>query len=284
MESSEKPSIGFVGQGYIGKNYADDFERRGFSVIRYSLEEPYRNNRERLREAEIVFVAVPTPTTPEGFNDSIVREAVGFAPQGAIVVIKSTILPGTTKSIQEQYPEHLLFYSPEFLSETTAEKDAANPFSNIVGTALHTEEHHAAAKRILSILPKAPYTLVCDSTEAEIIKYSHNGNGYSQIVFFNMMHDLATSLGVKWELIEHALRADPMISNWYLRPVHKSGRGAGGNCFVKDIAALRAHYDKTVSDEHGVNVFRALEKKNIELLKNSGKDLHIVQSVYGDLT
>ena len=62
MNTKEK--IGFIGQGFIGKNYADDFERRGFEVIRYALEEPYRANKEKIRECDIVFIAVPTPTTP----------------------------------------------------------------------------------------------------------------------------------------------------------------------------------------------------------------------------
>lgn len=53
--------IGFVGQGWIGKNYADDFEERGFSVIRYSLEEPYVANKERIKDCDMVFIAVPTP-------------------------------------------------------------------------------------------------------------------------------------------------------------------------------------------------------------------------------
>ncbi len=60
-------TIGFIGQGFIGKSYADDLERRGKKVVRYSLEEPYIKNKDRIRDCDIVFIAVPTPTTPEGF-------------------------------------------------------------------------------------------------------------------------------------------------------------------------------------------------------------------------
>ena len=45
-----KLCVGFIGQGYIGKNYADDFERRGYEVVRYSLEEPHLNNKEKIKE------------------------------------------------------------------------------------------------------------------------------------------------------------------------------------------------------------------------------------------
>ena len=66
-----KIKIGFIGQGYVGKNYADDFERRGYKVVRYALEEPYRKNKEQIRDCDLVFIAVPTPTTPKGFDESI---------------------------------------------------------------------------------------------------------------------------------------------------------------------------------------------------------------------
>ena len=70
--SNTKPLIGFIGQGFIGKNYADDFEQRNYKVVRYALEGTYAGNKDRIKECDIVFIAVPTPTTPEGFDLSIV--------------------------------------------------------------------------------------------------------------------------------------------------------------------------------------------------------------------
>ncbi len=116
----EKPTIGFIGQGFIGKSYADDFERRGYAVTRYALEEPFVHNKDKIAECDIVFIAVPTPTTPSGYDDSIVRSAAGLAKPGATVVIKSTMLPGVTESIQKQYPDRAVMHSPEFLRVTTA--------------------------------------------------------------------------------------------------------------------------------------------------------------------
>lgn len=277
-----KPLIGFIGQGFIGKNYADDFEHRGYSVVRYALEKPYQENKEKIKNCDLVFIAVPTPTTPKGFDDSIVRKAIALVGKGKIVIIKSTILPGSTKSFRKQYPDRIIFYSPEFLSEATAAQDASNPFSNILGMSTDNEAHRRAAKHIHTLLPKAPFILTCDSTEAEIIKYAHNGSGYTQIIFFNLMYDLAEALGGNWNSIQSALLADPLISSRYAKPIHKSGRGAGGHCFIKDFAALRGLHKKHLpKDRHGHAVFKAAEHKNKHLLLTTKKDLDLLTGVYG---
>lgn len=280
---STKSLIGFIGQGFIGKNYADDFEQRGYSTVRYALEEPYRENKDKIQDCDIVFIAVPTPTTPEGFDDSIVREAIGLTGEGKIVVVKSTIVPGTTKTFQTQYPDRVVFYSPEFLSEATAAQDAANPFSNILGYAVNDEAHRVAAEQVHAILPQASFSLTCDSTEAELIKYAHNANGFVQVVLWNMFYDLAAKSGSDWEVVRKALVADPYVSDKYLSPVHKTGRGAGGHCFIKDFAALRDLYEKKVGDSAGIAALAGFENKNISLLKESGKDLDLLKGVYGDI-
>lgn len=281
MRMNGSPRIGCIGQGFVGKSYADDFERRGYEVVRYALEEPHRANKGSIKECDIVFIAVPTPTTPAGFDDSIVREAIGLVGPSKIAVIKSTVVPGTTVSLQEQHPDRILLYSPEFLLEVSAAHDAAHPFSNIVGTGADSPSHLRAAERVHAVLPAAPFARTMSSTEAEIVKYAHNGSGYTQIIFFNLMYDLARKLGYDWDRIGEALKADPLISNTYSNPVHKGGRGAGGHCFIKDFAALRNLYDRTAHDPEGSGVFAALEAKNRALLTESGKDLHLLAGVYG---
>ncbi len=282
--AAKKPRIGFIGQGFIGKSYADEFERRGFThTTRYALEEPYRQNRDKIRECDITFIAVPTPTTPEGFDASIVENSLALIGKGKIAVVKSTILPGTTARFQEKYPDIIVLYSPEFLSVATAAYDAAHPFSNIVGMTRDTPEQMIAAEAVLSILPESGFAQVCMSTEAEIIKYTHNSSAYTQIILFNLMYDLAAKLGMGWDNIRDAVEADPFISRRYARPVHKSGRGAGGFCFIKDVAALRREYEKVLADDKkGSAFFRAMEAKNIELLENSQKDLDLLAGVYGE--
>lgn len=278
-----KPLIGFIGQGWIGKNYANDFEKRGFATVRYALEPEYAGNKDKIKECSIVFIAVPTPTTPKGFDYSIVESALPLVGERKIGVLKSTILPGTTAQLQKKFPGIILLYSPEFLSEATAAHDAANPFSNLIGLSAETLAHRAAAKQVLDVLAPAPFVQLCTSTEAEIIKYSHNLNGYFQIMLANVLYDAAVALGAGWEPVREALDHDPYVANRYGKPVHKSGRGAGGGCFIKDFAAFRELYAKTVlGDAKGLAMLSALEQKNIELLKTSGKDLNLLRGVYGD--
>ena len=80
--------IGFIGQGWIGRHYADEFESRLYSTVRYSLEEPYIANKDLIKNCEVVFIAVPTPTTEEGFDESIVRDALTLVGEGKTAVIK----------------------------------------------------------------------------------------------------------------------------------------------------------------------------------------------------
>ena len=276
--SENKPLIGFIGQGWIGKNYANDFEAR-----RYALEEPYKANKDHIKDCDIVFIAVPTPSTPSGFDASIVESAFPLIGKGKIAVVKSTILPGTTTRFQEQNPDIVILYAPEFLSEATAAHDAAHPFSNIMGLSTDDVLHRDAANRVLSVLPDAPFTHICSSTEAELVKYSHNMSGYVQIVLFNILYDLAQKTGADWDNVQKALAADPYISNRYAKPVHKTGRGAGGGCFIKDMAALRMLAEQIApEDKKAIAALKAFECKNIDLLTSSGKDLGLLKGVYGD--
>src|SRR3989344_779191 len=253
-----KIKIGFIGQGYVGKNYADDFEARGYHVVRYAKEKPYYKNKDAIKGCDVVFVAVPTPTTPKGYDSSIIRKILPLVGVGKVAVLKS----------------------PEFLSESTARHDASYPFVNIVGITKETSEYKKAAKLVHSILPKAPKHFTVKSIEAEIIKYVHNCSGYTQIIFFNLMYSLSQKMGANWKNIEEAIKVDPFIPTRYASPIHKSGRGAGGHCFIKDFAALREIYRKMVADSSGVSVLKSVEKKNIELLRSSGKDVEILESVY----
>jgi UDPglucose 6-dehydrogenase len=274
--------IGFIGQGWIGKNYADNFEQRGYDVVRYGLEEPYANNGDKIKECDIVFIAVPTPTTPRGFDGSILRNAVKLAGEGKIAVIKSTILPGTTESIQEENPKIFVLHSPEFLTESTAAYDAANPNRNIIGIPKDISEFKQKAGEVMKVLPYAPYQLICSAKEAELIKYGGNCWFYFKVIYINMLYDLAQKFGCSYEAIRDGMAADPRVGRTHLDPVHKSGRGAGGHCFIKDFAAFSQIYDEMVGDELGRQVLESLKNKNINLLASSGKDLDLLAGVYGD--
>jgi UDPglucose 6-dehydrogenase len=285
-----KPTIGFIGQGWLGKNYADDFERRGFSVVRFAKEPEYAGNAEKIKDCDIVFVAVPTPTTQAGFDGSIIPKVLPLVGEGKIAVIRSTLKPGFTKELHAKFPALYVFHAPEFLAEKTAAEDAANPKRNIVGIPEETPEYREKAKLVLSVLPKAPYELVTGSTEAELIKYAGNAFLMWKVIFGNIIYDVAQKLGAEYEDVRIALGADPRIGESHLKVIDESGhpgsvkgRGAGGHCFIKDFASLSQLYHELMGEGEGAALLKAFELENIKLLKDSGKDLDLLKGVYGDL-
>lgn len=277
--------IGFIGQGWIGKNYADNFEARGYDVVRYSLEDAYVNNREHIKECGVVFIAVPTPTVRGGkFETKVIEKVLPLVGKGKIAVLKSTILPGTTEKLQKKFPNILVLHSPEFLTEATAARDAALPDRNIVGMPIDNEKYREAAREVVSVLAPAPYTAITGAREAELIKYGGNNWFYFKVIFINILYDLCQKVGADYASVRDGMAADPRIGRTHLDPVHKSGRGAGGHCFIKDFAAMRAMYEKEFpADKKGIEVLRTMEAKNIELLKDSSKDLDLLYGVYGKI-
>ena len=204
MNDTKKPLTGFIGQGWIGKNYADDFEHRGYDIVRYALEAPYNANKEKIAQCDIVLIAVPTPTTEKGFDDSIVRAVLPLVGTGKIAVIKSTLLPGTTEALQQAFPDRIILHSPEFLREAHAVEDAAHPDRNLIGIPKDTVEYRAAADAVLAVLPSAPFNKVMSAKAAELTKYAGNVFLSVKVVYANMLYDLATSMGLDYGEVKDA--------------------------------------------------------------------------------
>jgi len=278
-----KVKIGFIGQGWIGKNYADHYEDRGFVVVRYSLDQEYIGNKDRIAECDYVFIAVPTPTTTKGFDDSIVRDAVSVVGDGKVAIIKSTIPPGTTRKLCAQYPNKFIVHSPEFLRESSVRYDVDHPDRVIVGIPEDTKEYKKIAEEIIRLHPKAGYVKIAPVEEAEFLKYTHNTLGYATIVFANILYDLSQVYGIEWQTVKDFILNNPWFPEKYIDPVHKSGRGAGGNCFIKDFAAFHEMYARELKgDTVGIELLEAFVRKNKDLLCASGKDINILRGVYGD--
>ena len=283
--------IGFIGQGWIGRHYADDFEARLYDVVRYSLEEPYIHNKESIALCDIVFIAVPTPTTPEGFSYAAVEDALTLIRAGATAVIKSTLSPGTTEALQEKFPELFVFHSPEFLREAQAAYDAAHPDRNLIGIPKDTPEYHERAQMVLRVLPEAPYNQVMSAKAAELVKYAGNCFLMTKVLFMNILYDMTIESGQSWEDVRGALIHDPRIGESHTQPVHASGhiadkdtkvhRGAGGHCFIKDFEAFRQYYKTLMGEDAGFALLSAEVAFNNHLLRASGKDLDLLAGVYG---
>lgn len=281
----KKPRIGFIGQGFIGKSYADDFEARGYTIVRYSHNK-FPKNRELIRECDIVFIAVPTPSTPKGFDYSIVESVLKLVGKGKTAVIKSTVLPGTTRTLQKKFPSISVMHSPEFLVLKTAAYDAKHPNRNIVGFVRPKDA--IKAKKVLKTLPRAPYSLICTAEDAELVKYAGNFFLYMKVLYANLVYEVARAVGTNYDLVREAVAADPRIGPSHLEVLHdsghtgaKRGRGAGGVCFIKDVSALREIYSRKVKDKPGLMLLTALIEKNLDLLVKSGKDLELIEGVHG---
>lgn len=277
--------VGFIGQGWIGKNYADDFESRGIDVVRYDLDE-HHLNLPLLKECRIVFVAVPTPTTPEGFNDKILIEAIKEATSPEqVIVIKSTVKVGTTEKIQRMLPDRYFIHSPEFLTEATAQADAANPERNLLG---YTKQSKRFCPLVRSVLPNAVYTKFVPVEHAELVKYMGNCWFFFKIMAMNCFYDIAQEKGLEFNILKEMLSCDSRIGRSHINPVHQGGRGAGGDCFPKDFAVLKAMYSEATLKSgnermfSGLRMLEEMEKFNVKLLAETGKSQNIIKEIYGD--
>lgn len=268
---------------------ADDFVERGFTVVRYALEEPYVANQAAIAECDIVFIAVPTPTTPDGFDARALEAVLPLVGEGNIAVIKSTVFPGTTRRLQAAFPHITIMHSPEFLREKHAAADTRQPERTIIGLVEAGAAGYERARSVEAVLPTSPYSAICSAEESELIKYGGNTFLALKVIYMNLIYDLAQAMGADYNVVAAAIGADPRIGSSHMQVIDSSGhpgavagRGAGGHCFPKDLAALREAYEQLVTDSAtGGALFRAMESKNNELLRASGKDTDLLDGIYG---
>ncbi len=271
--------ISFIGKGYVGKNYADDFEERGFNIIRYDIEK-YKNNKNKIKKCDFVFIAVPTPTNKNGFDSNILESVLPLIGENKTAIIKSTIEIGTTRKLQNKNPKINLLHSPEFLTEKTAQKDAKNPQKNILGLLdLNNKKLYKKGEEILAILPNSPYNKILLAEEAELIKYGNNSFLYFKIIFFNILYDLAQKHNLNYENIKNAIIKDPRIGSSHTNIKDSGGRGAGGHCFLKDFEIF-INMLKDLNLKHQIKTCEELRNLNLRYLKDSQKDLELLKDIY----
>ena len=153
---------------------------------------------------------------------------------------------------------------------------------NVIGLPYDTAGHRKAAESVKSTFPSSEHNFIVSAQAAELFKYAHNLNGYFRVILANLLYEIGEKTEANWADVKTMMDSDIMMSPYYNTPVHKGGRGAGGNCFVKDMAAFRHLYSEVVSEDAiGLSVLHSLEKKNLELLKSTGKSKEIVEGVYG---
>lgn len=279
QKSQEKAAVGYIGQGWVGKHSADAIEALGTPVVRYSLDPEYIKNKDKIKDCNLVFIVVTAPTTPQGFEDSNIRDAIEKTAPDTLVAVRSTLPPGTTRAFESDYPDRRFVFYPEFLTMSSAKEDAEHPKRNIIGLGARATE--ADAELILSIIPKAPYVKVTSAINAELSKYLTNCYWNFRNMYINMQYDLATALGADWEDLRDMFISDERLQYLHTIPVHNGGRGAGNSCLIKDFATFTDQYKKHVGDDRGIAILQTIIAKNVHYLHTSGKDTKFLEEVYG---
>jgi UDPglucose 6-dehydrogenase len=321
---SKDSSISIVGLGYVGLCTAATFASKGFKTIGIDIDEDrieqIRKGRAPIHEPQLdkmlkaavrrmfleatsdisriadtssTFLTVGTPSRDDGSIDlTYVKNAtkeVGEALQGKqsyhLVVVKSTVIPGTTnttvKPALEQSsnrtvgPELGLCANPEFLKEGTAIEDALHPDKIVIGAndkksgdqlvRLYRRFYHA----------KLPPVIMTSPETAELVKYASNAFLATKVSYINTIANIAQSIpGVDVEKISEAIGHDPRIGPLFL----KAGPGYGGSCFHKDLQALINY-----SQNNGYNpgLLTATEQTNQE---QAEKVVQLTEKLLGTLT
>src|SRR3989344_5012129 len=199
MQQYPNFKIGIMGVGMVGGALEKWFLKEGTVPFIY---DKYKNrgSLEEVNQADIIFICVPTPynEAAHDFDLSIVKDALSSVQKEKIVVIKSTVLPGTTEMLQKLYPQHKLLFNPEFLTEQTADQDMGYPDRQIVG---YTERSFDVAGTLMRFLPLAPFERIMPSGEAEMVKYFGNTWFSVKVVFANQMYDLCEKLNADYDCV-----------------------------------------------------------------------------------
>jgi UDPglucose 6-dehydrogenase len=257
----KKYSIGIIGVGMVGGAMLRYFESIGKKPLAYDKFNGL-GSAEKINEADIIFICVPTPFDKRnGFDLSAIEEAFKIIKGKKIIVIKSTVLPGTTEKLQKKHSQHKILFNPEFLTELTSDQDMKYPDRQIIG---YTKKSYNVAREIMQILPLAPFERIIPATEAETVKYFGNTWFSVKVVFANQMYDLCQALKIDYEIVKECAAADKRIGRTHLDVFHKGYRGYGGKCLPKDTKALIQKGDELGVD---LKLLKITEKINSELIK-----------------
>ena len=260
--------IGIVGRGFVGS--AVEF---GFSPqTGCDVDEMYIYDKDKSRSlhtledvvaySDFIFLSVPTPSNEDGsINLSYVEDAlqeiseinseldmVG-SPVESLVLIRSTVTPGTTEKLQQKYQNLDLVFNPEFLTERSANFDFINQTRYILGG----EKHHTHKVSELYRWRFGDTIPVIETNfqTAELIKYMNNCFFATKVSFLNEMKQVSDRCEADWDRAVEGFIRDGRIGHSHMSVPGPDGKfGFGGKCFPKDISAMISFGNQLGLDMH----------------------------------
>jgi|TARA_R110001592_G_scaffold62138_4_gene189880 UDPglucose 6-dehydrogenase len=247
-----KQKIGIVGNGFVGGAVKFGFSAQvgcDTEVRVYDIN-PNKSTHtleETVNKSDFIFLSVPTPSNKDGsinidILDSALNDINEVSKRDNTILIRSTVIPGTTRKLQTKYDQLNLLFNPEFLTERSANFDFINQSRFIIGSSEQTLSQLCSEKftdLIKDRFGDCVAVLETNYETAEMIKYMNNCFFATKVSFMNEMYQIAEKSNVDWGDAVSGFVSDGRIGHSHLDvPGHDGKFGFGGSCFPKDIQAM----------------------------------------------
>ena len=231
--------IGIIGQGFVGNAVYQKFKKY-FDILTFDTDSKLANStyEELTLLCDVIFLCLPTPMNDDGScHINIVEDELNKLNKGKyIVVIKSTVPPGTVEKWNKEFKNLKIVFNPEFLTERNAVEDFNNQDRIILGG---PRPATTKLKQIYSkVFPNA-HIIKTGSTHAEMVKYFTNCFLALKVSFANEMFEITENLNLDYDKVVEYATLDKRLgkSHWAV-PGPDGDFGYGGHCFPKDVKAL----------------------------------------------
>lgn len=234
--------IAVAGNGVVGSAIVRGLlEHCGEMRVYDVVPEKRTHSLEACLQADFLFVAVPTNGSADGYDLSHLKDFFGkIRGHQGIVVLKSTVLPGTTDWLAEEFGIPRLVFSPEHLTARCALADFQSPSRNVVGYT-SDEQSVLSAGELVNLYKRRFPGVPCfamKAREAELSKLAINTMFALKVIQWNQVYDVAKAMGCDFERVREAILTDGRITHSHTQVITPLGRGLYGYCLPKEQAAF----------------------------------------------